>query len=527
MSARPFALDFQPGIQRDGTQFDSKRYLDAQWCRWRLGRPRKMGGYRRITDGVLGLPRKAHMFYAGSRIYIHVGSVNGIQQFIIDPNGNLISSANRTPLMFAAGANIGFTMDAIFDTTSKVTQLIVHSVPDDGNLSSPISEVPFIGDITSASRLTLFGSPGTLSPGAVWTQPNISGGIVCIQPYVFDFDSNGKIGWSAPNRPLTLGVVGGNEGAGEARVSAQKIVQGFPIKGGGAQSPAGVFWSLSEVITASFIGGLAAFKFTTASSSSSILSSDGVIEYDGLHFWAGVDRFLVFNGTVTELPNPQNQDWFFNNLTPGYESQTFAMKIPRYGEIWWGACMFGSTVPNHAIIFNLRENCWYDTALPDGCRSMGHTPQGFRYPIMGGYDPNGNGRPYKLWMHEYGVDKDDGGILSPIRSFFETAWFGGPKDDPPDDRGLSVQQLEPDFVQTGDLSVHLIGAANTRSPENAGPDVPLLQVPGVPQEEFVSFTPTQAQRLTRLHVESNVLGGDYKTGRNLMRGDPSEKRVNS
>lgn len=517
MTSPPFPLDFQPGIQRDGTKLDGSSYLDGLWCRWRLGRPRKMGGYRRITDGLNGIPRRIHCFYTNGQIIAHVGTVSGIQQVIFDRNGILISIADRTPIGFAAGNNIGFTMDAIFDTTSSVVQLIVHSVPDVGQLATDVKTSPFIGDITSAAPLVVFTNPG--APDGTWAEPTISGGIVCVQPYVFDFDSNGLVQWSAPNLPLYLGVTGGSSGAGQARISAQKIVQGMALRGGGSQSPAALFWSLSEVITATFVGSSSGvFAFNTISPSSSILSSDAVVEYDGLYFWAGVDRFLVFNGTVNEVPNAQNQDWFFNNLTPGYEARTYAFKVPRYGEIWFCAAMFGAVDPNHAVIFNVRENCWYDTLLPDGGRSAAYFAQGFRYPIMGsglvGSQPG-----YKLWMHEFGLDQIDGTAITPVRSFFETAWMGGPKNTPPDDRGLSFHQLEPDIDQTGELSIYLIGAANARAPEVNGAMVPLPQVPAVPQQQFASFTNTIASRLLRLHIESNVLGGNYIVGRNLGHAD--------
>ena len=522
MTSSPFVLDFAPGVQRDGTQFDSNSFLDALWCRWRLGKPRKMGGFKEITDRLAGVPRRIHCFYTGGNIIAHIGTVAGIQQVIFNSNGTLVSIADRTPATFGAGVNVGFTMDAIFDTTSAVVQIMVHAVPDTSALATPINTTPFLGQIDSSTPLVPFTAPADLGGGA-YTQPSVSGGIVSVQPYAFDFSSDGSVMWSAPNLPLTLGVTGGSTGAGSARISAQKIVQGMPLRGGGAQSPAALFWSLSEVITASFVGSASGvFAFNTISPSSSILSSDGIIEYHGLYFWVGVDRFLVFNGTVNEVPNRFNQDFFFDNLTPGYEARTFAFKVPRYGEIWWCACLFGATDPNWAIIYNLRENCWYDTPLPNGGRSAGYFAQGFRFPIMGGSVMDSNG--YKLWIHETGVDEVDGVGQKPIRSYFETPWFGGPRNTPPDDRGLSFDQFEPDIIQSGDLSVTIIGAPNARTQPIDGPTVDLPQVPPTPQAAFASFVPKQSLRLMRLHVESNVLGGNYIVGRNLGHGQPGDAR---
>ena len=83
---KPFPLDFLPGVQRDGTRFDAQRYLDSLWCRFRLGRPRKIRGYQQITDRLAGLPRKVHCFYTGGQIIAHIGTARGIQQVIFDRN---------------------------------------------------------------------------------------------------------------------------------------------------------------------------------------------------------------------------------------------------------------------------------------------------------------------------------------------------------------------------------------------------------------------------------------------------------
>lgn len=522
MAIQPFPLDFQLGVQRDGTKFDAKRYLDALWCRWRLGRPRKMGGYRQITGAIPGLPRRIHGYYAGPLIYWHIGTTTSLIQVVTDQFGNFLSTANRTPARFQGGPEIGWSLDGLFDTTSNAMQLIAHAVQDRAITSFPVPTTPYLGIISSTTQLVPFSNPGVTTP-ASWMQPSVAGGIACVQPFVFDFDVNGFVGWSAPNLALYLGVTGGTSGAGQARVSAQKIVACMPLRGGGAQQPAALIWSLSEVITASYVGSPVWFAFSTVSSSSSIVSHESVVEYDGLYFWCGVDRFLVFNGTVSEVPNPQNQDWFFDNITPGYEAGIHAFKIPRYGEIWWCAPMFGSTVPNYAVIFNVRENSWYDTALPDGGRGAGLAALGFSLPVM--TDVTNNSGNYGFWLHETGHDKQINNTLTAIRSYYETGWFGGPVNTPPSDGSIAFSQLEPDLVQTGPLSTWLIGAANARSPEVAGPALPLPQVPASPQEAFVSFTPTMPTRLLRLHVESNVLGGSFVAGRNLGHGQAGDKRL--
>ena len=69
MTKKVFALDTQPGIQRDGTVFDMNFYTDGKWVRFQRGRPRKIDGYRAITQDTHGYSRG-----------IYVNSVDGNNQ---------------------------------------------------------------------------------------------------------------------------------------------------------------------------------------------------------------------------------------------------------------------------------------------------------------------------------------------------------------------------------------------------------------------------------------------------------------
>ena len=57
MTKKVFALDTKPGVQRDGTVFDKEIYSDGRWIRFQRQRPRKVGGYRQITEYFAGPSR--------------------------------------------------------------------------------------------------------------------------------------------------------------------------------------------------------------------------------------------------------------------------------------------------------------------------------------------------------------------------------------------------------------------------------------------------------------------------------------
>ena len=517
MADQIIPLNFLPGIQRDGTRVEAQRYLDGLWCRWRNGRPRKILGYKEVVNNLQGIPRRIHQYYDGANTYIHVGTSQGIEQVVLDRNGTLVSHTDRTPSGFPGGPNVGWTMDAIFDTVGSAVQLVCHATADQQDLSNPDKEPIWIGSITQPTQLGGLVQPTVpqMLLGS-YTTPNVAGGVVCSQPYVFAFCTNGHIYWSSPNQPNMLGVTGGSSGAGAARISAQKIVQGYALKGGGSNSPAALFWTMSEVITATFVGfSSGTWAFNTVSPSSSILSSDAVIEYDGIYYWAGFDRFLAYNGTVIEVENSQNADWFFDNINRQYAARSFAFKVPRYGEIWFCAPLFGAVEPSHAVIYNVREKYWYDTALPDSGRGAGYFAQGFQYPVLGGVSMGTQG--YSLFLHEYGWDNVSyTGTPTPIRSYFETAFMGGPKQNPPNNNSLSFNQIEPDHIQVGAMTVHVVGGYNPLSSESAEADVVIPETATNPIDQVPGFN--IAKRLGRLHFESNTLGGYYIVGASLLHG---------
>jgi len=84
MTQKVFALDTQPGIQRDGTVFDRQFYTDGRWVRFQRGRPRKMFGYRRISERLFGPSRGIWVNAQNGFNYVFSGHASGLQVLTID-----------------------------------------------------------------------------------------------------------------------------------------------------------------------------------------------------------------------------------------------------------------------------------------------------------------------------------------------------------------------------------------------------------------------------------------------------------
>jgi hypothetical protein len=575
-----------PGIKRDGTKFEGDQYVDGQWVRFQRGLPRKIGGYRSINKFLRGLPRALHEYTQDLLTYVHAGSADRLERFFIDSTYNTSVITDRTPSsgFTAADGNL-WQFATAYDTTNG-NQIVAQVAPNLGCICNSDGGALFVGDLLGTSALT-----------QVTTVPanfSVTGGVVTLPPYTFAFGNDGYAAWSVPNDPSDFT----GSGAGNAYITGQKIVKGMPLRGGPGNSPSGLFWSADSLIRGTYVGGTAVFQFDTISTQSSILSSASVIEYDGIFYWIGTDRFLMFNGVVREVENNMNINFFFDNLNYAQRQKVFAYKVPRFGEIWWCFPFGDSIEPNHAIIYNVRENTWYDTELPNGGRGAGLFPAVFSKPLLSGVVPqeaeavsvavnaagtgyavgntltvvgglgqidteltvstvNGSGgitgitisnagqyseipanpvsvtggagsaatfnltfdNPYKFWVHEVGTDEIDGLTLNPIQSFFETADLSMPVSSGIN-KAMQVLMLEPDFVQSGDMTVQVMGRANARAPEVNGIVMTFVEDPQTPQEQVV-FLKTQRREL-RFRFESNTLGGNYQMGLVLAHVQPGD-----
>jgi hypothetical protein len=529
----------QPGIKRDGTKFEGDAYVDGQWCRFQRGLPRKMGGYRSINKYLEGQVRTLLEYTQDNLTYIHGGSANKVERFYIDGTYNTSVITDRTPTSsFTASAANMWQFDVSYDTTNG-NQLVAQVAPNLNCICNSTGGELFVGDLLGTGVLTRV--------TAVPANFSCTGGVVTLPPYTFAFGNDGYVAWSVPNAPDDFT----GSGAGNAYVTGQKIVRGMPLRGGPGNSPSGLFWSADALIRGSYVGSTAVFQFDTISSQTSIMSAACVIEYDGIFYWIGTDRFLMFNGVVREIENNMNQNFFFDNINMAYRQKVFAMKVPRYGEIWWCFPKGTSTEPNHAIILNVRENTWYDTALPNNGRSAGVFPAVFRKPLMAGSEPyllgddtrivesggdirvtedgvdyrvtEESGEPrYKFWVHEVGTDEIDGIDENPVQSYFETADLSLPVTSQKNN-ALQVLLLEPDFVQSGPLTVQVRGRANARAQEVNGDIMTIPEDASTPQEQVVFFK-TQRREL-RFRFESNCIGGDYQMGLVLAHVQPGDGTV--
>jgi len=510
---QPIRIQSPPGIERDGTVLDSNAYTDARWCRFQRGLPKKMGGYAVVNEVADQRVYGMSTFSASGVNFVHMGTGSFFRQTQLDSNGNFIGAFDRTPLLgFNSDPQNMWQMAVLAESTGATTaeaRILAHAAP---NL-----------DITSEiEREIWIGAVGGVAPMVDSTLTPVSGGIVAVGPYLVSFGNAGQVVWTAPNVPTA------NPIANYAWITPQKIVRGMELRGSGS-GPSALLWSLDSLVRMTFANDPSIdWRFDTISSDISILSSQGVIEYDGIYYWAGVDRFLSFNGVVREMPNDMNQNWFFDNLNYAQRQKVFVFKVTRYGEIWWCYPRGNATECTHAVIFNVRYGIWYDTELPADGRTAGIYAKVFNRPLMVNAVPELVTGLYKLWQHEIGLNAIDGANQSAIESYFESkdiSFLKAGEGGQAVDKSTLIERVEPDFNQSGQMSLIIKGQANSRSPEISSDPFLFEDNAVIPTAETLKLR--EIRRFLRFRFESHTLNGDYEMGYAIAHIGPADGRIES
>ena len=485
-------------------------------------------------------------------------SINGINYLI--GIGQSVSGTGITPGTTVTATNVsvgavflGYMSGTTLTVTSVTSGVLVVGQTITGSAGFPVTAgttITALGTGTGGvgtytinnsqtvggtTNLATFGGGGTTSvttsaPMTTGTVTvtfdnniSVSGGVVMLHPYLFVYGNNGLIqNCAAGNFNDWI-----SSDANANNVATGKIVKGLPLRGG-TTSPAGLFWSLDALIrvtyTPSTVNGLNFYwRYDLVSSQTSILSSSCVIEYDGIFYWIGTDRFLSYNGVVQEIPNNLNQNYFFDNLNYAQRQKVWATKVPRWGEVWWFYPKGNATECTDAIIYNVREKTWYDAGEAVGARrSAGTFSEVFPKPIWAGNEANPTGG-YTLWQHESGVDSVFTTTVNAIQSYFETnnlGWVTGGPGNPQlsgDNRWLRLERVEPDFVQYGDMNLYVTGNGYAKSEEvTTGP---YLFTP-----DTLKIDMREQRRELRLKFESNTYNGNYYMGRVLLSAEMGDER---
>lgn len=512
-------------------------------------------------------------------------------------------------------------LDAAFNAMGGELNILAHPGYNLQNIDNgQVSQILY-GSITPDSNYqwNFKGLSDSAGQNPTYQPIAVDGGVCMLYPFIFVYGSHGYIANNnVDNTNPTDNFFDWNGPlANQVNVAASKIVKGMPMRGG-TNAPSGLFWATDSLIRVSFNAQAAAnyWSYDIISTQISIMSSNAVVEMDGVFFWMGVDRFYCYNGQVTVLPNDKNLNWLFDNVNYLQRQKVWATKIPRYNEIWFFYPRGTATECTDAIIYNVKDKIWYDAGSAIGAqRSCGYTTEIFPTPIWAGWEynpiysqplvvidnpasepaatnyqfylegdqtitlPPGSwvsnqksadwntvyqvvssehiynttigtpgvtlvtmsktyGAPlaagtymydvtggYSVWQHEFGFNKittnDELAVYSSITTS-DISWISGSPSGENTigvNRRMHLRRIEPNFLQSGEMSLTILGrkfANGQANVENSGPFF------FNPQDGKIDMR--VEHRLVRLKFESNTIDGNFEMGRLVITAEFGDER---
>jgi hypothetical protein len=309
----------------------------------------------------------------------------------------VIASGTPTQVWLAEGAftqspNTLWQFDLQYSPLGGNLQVLAHPGQNLANIDNGVPNQVLIGSILPGANQTwsFTGLADTGGQNPTNRPISVDGGVCVLYPFVFVYGSNGYIAnnnVSVTDYATQTPTDWNGPLANQVNMSSSKIVKGMPVRGG-TNSPSGLFWALDSLIRVSFTGQQDLYwRYDIISSQISIMSSNSVVEMDGVYFWMGTDRFYAYNGSVSVLPNDKNVNWLFDNINFQQRQKVWATKVPRYNEIWFFYPRGTATECTDAIIYNVKDKIWYDAGSALGARrSCGYTTEVFPSPIWCGWD---------------------------------------------------------------------------------------------------------------------------------------------
>jgi len=519
-----------PGIQKDKTAYSSPFCTDGVWNRFYEGVAMSMLGYKSIDLGNNVIVRSMFNLPVSSGNKVYTGRYNSVECLDINTDGVVVSKQDITPSSFTPVPNISWSFTSFSNTVASgefeegETYLVALDTKSAFNVQNDDLGILYASNPETGSPLI----PIRRSPLPDALPVVATGGVVSVAPIMLVYGRGGSIQWCFPGQ-INNWTSGQTEFTqyNTATIADTKIIKAFPTPG--ASDPTVLFWSLDQVVRATWIRDdpetAGSWIPQVIQPHSSLMSSNAVVPYNQEFYWVGTSQFYRYNGVVQPLPNNMNSQFFFDYIHKNARGKVWGIANPRFQEIWFffpkktnrNDADDADAECNHAIIYNVELNTFYDTPVT---RSSGIEPSSFEYPIWAESDLTpiptlaGLDYGYPLWQHEYGEDRilDVNGtsytspieksVTFPIMTAFETA--------PDNNRFLKPQRLELDLVQQGDMTVEIAcrkwarGQPIVRGPYTFTSDT-----------EYVDDIYSQG-RLINFKFTSNTPGGFYQFGKLTM-----------
>lgn len=285
----------------------------------------------------------------------------------------------------------------------------------------------------------------------------------------------------------TAGSVGHT--AGTRRLTRGKRI----IAGTAFRNFVSLIWTDTALYQHQFTGSAYVFDTKLAGTDCGLAGPFAYALTDSAAYWFGQAGFKQFSGGgVSTVQNSQDvSEWIFSQLRQAFEIKCAAFFNPRYHEVWWLFVTGDNAEPDTYAMVNLSDMSWATGTL---ARTAATRIDGFdNRPILASTDGY-------LYTHETGLD-DNGAA---INAFLQT----GPFEMLEGKTDIDVAGFLPDRKrQTGNMTLVV-----ETIDQSGGAIIDTQTAMFGETDGLVDLR--VAGRLVQYRLRSNVIGGDFRIGKN-------------
>ena len=332
------------------------------------------------------------------------------------------------------------------------------------------------------------------------TPDNNQGIVVTEQRHLVCFGADGdpmKVAWS-DQEDFTQWTPASDNDAGSNLLSGGTIMVGAKrLRGGNI-----LLWSDTTAFLMQFTADTLIFNFNIVGTNCGLIAPKASVEVGGLSFWMTKQSFFMYDGYSKKLNSSAIERFVFDDFNFDQRSKVFAAHNSKHDEVWWFYPSQNSNFNNRYVIYNMKEGTWSIGSMD---RSAWIDAPTWPYPLAA----NEDGTSY-IYQHELGKD-DDGSAMD---CTLQTA----PLDIGDGEQIADLFGWVPDFEdQSGQilLTVELKDKPNSVS-EVIGPY-------GI-NATTEKIDMRNSARSMSFKLQSNVLGGHYRMGKNRIDIAPAGRR---
>lgn len=270
-----------------------------------------------------------------------------------------------------------------------------------------------------------------------------------------------------------------------------------------------LIWTTSILYSLQFTGTNDIFAYQQLADNISIISPRAKSTANNTTYWMGLDKFYMYNGTITTLPTSL-RSYVFEDLNLEQADQIISGTNEGWNEVWWFYPSSGSIANDRYVIWNHVELVWYYGTLD---RTAWIDSPLRQYP----QSVSSEGYYYN---QEQGCDDDVSAMDSYIVSNDADLQSG--------DHLMLIRRIIPDVDFTGSTAVSpevLVSVKPRNFPGSAyesEPDEPVIQT-AVNQYTNQVFLRARARQMG-FKIESVDLGVQWQLGAPRLDGRPDGTR---